>query len=185
MKKQLTAIIMVLTLLFTGAANVYAAEAPEGMEKATKEFLKEEYYDYKSDTLDLNSDTFQKFVVETPAEEGKESKEITIYAALADFQTVRDNIFTFDRKETVYFNATDGVMMTSTEIAALNDKSLSAYKDQFEHLGKKMNLGWILFLHSLLLIVPAYFVFVWGNQVYSITRFTIKNNLYNQHHTFN
>ncbi|WP_257351574.1 hypothetical protein [Pseudalkalibacillus decolorationis] len=185
MMKQFTAIMMVLTLLITGATSVFAAEEqPEGMEKATVKFLKDEYYDFKNGTVDLS--TVEKFEVTPPAEEGKEAEgPITVYAALADFQTVRDNIFTFDHKETVYFNATEGVMLTATEVGKLKDKGLTAYSDQFEHLGKQMNLGWILFLHSLLLIVPAFFMYIWGKQVYSTSRYMIKNNLYNQHHTFN
>ncbi|WP_408007266.1 hypothetical protein ACJROX_21590 [Pseudalkalibacillus sp. A8] len=182
MLKQLTAIMMALTLLVSGGAGVLAAEdAPKGMEETTKKLLADEYYDYKNGTLELSNFT----EVEVTPEGEEASGPITVVAALAEFQTVRDNIFTFDRKETVYFDATNGKMLTATEVGAFQNDTLTNYKEQFEHLGKKMNLGWIMSLHALILLIPAYLMFVWGNQVYSSSRFKIENNLYGQKHTFN
>ncbi|MGP4082022.1 hypothetical protein ACTWQL_19225 [Pseudalkalibacillus sp. R45] len=186
MFKQLTAAVMALTLLVSGGAGVLAAEdAPKGMKEATKKFMKDEYYDYKDGSLEPLSN-LTKVEVTPEAEEGEEaSGPITVYAGLAEFKTVRDNIFTFDRKETVYYDATNDKMLTATEVGAFQNDTLTNYKEQFEHLGKKMNLGWIMSLHALILLIPAYLMFVWGNQVYSSSRFMIENNLYGQKHTFN
>ncbi len=189
MLKQLTAAMMALTLLVSGGTGVLAAEngakAPEEMQKATKDFLQDEYYDFNNGSLkELSHVT--KVEVNPEAVEGEEAQgPITVYAALAEYQTVRDNIFTFDRKETVYFDATNGKMLTATEIGAFQNDTLTNYKEQFDHLGKKMNLGWIMSLHALILLIPVYLMFVWGNQVYSSSRFMVENNLYGQKHTFN
>ncbi|WP_261130720.1 hypothetical protein [Bacillus sp. Marseille-Q3570] len=181
MFKQLAAAVMALTLLVSGGAGVLAAEdAPKGMKKATEKLLKDEYYDYKGGSLEPLSNITKVEV--TPEEEGE---PITVYAGLAEFKTVRDNIFTFDRKETVYYDATNDKMLSATEVGAFQNDTLTNYKEQFEHLGKKMNLGWVMSLHALILLVPAYLMFVWGNQVYSSSRFMVGNNLYGQKHTFN
>ncbi|MCF6138324.1 hypothetical protein [Pseudalkalibacillus berkeleyi] len=189
MLKQITASLMALTLLLSGGAGALAAtdvEEPKGMEKAVEKHLEKEFYDFHKtkNAVDL-SETIK--VEATPqAEDGKEaSGPITVYASLAKFQTVRDDIYTFSHREVVYYDATNKKVLTGTEVGKLENDKLIEYKDSFAHLGKKMNLGWILSLHGLILLIPAYFMFVWGNQVYSSTSFQIRNNIYNQKHTFN
>ncbi|WP_349408201.1 hypothetical protein [Pseudalkalibacillus sp. SCS-8] len=186
MLKRVTAAMMAFALMLTGGAGVLAAvEKPEGMQKAVEKHLEEEFYDYNKDYKLKLSETIK--VEATPeAEEGQEaSGPVTVYASLAEFQTVRDNIFTFAHREVVYYDATNKKVLSGTEVGKLQSDKLIDYKDQFAHLGKKMNIGWTMFLHSLILLVPAYFIFVWSNQVYSSTRWQIQNNIYNQKHTFN
>ncbi|MGM7702423.1 hypothetical protein ACSVDE_11915 [Pseudalkalibacillus sp. Hm43] len=188
MLKRVTAAMMAFALMLTGGAGVLAAtEKPEGMDKAIEKHLEEEYYDYNKKYEPKYSETIK--VEATPqAEEGEEAEAsgpITVYASLVEFQTVRDNIFTFAHREVVYYDATNEKVLTGTEVGKLQNEELTQFKEQFAHLGKKMNIGWIMFLHALILIVPAYLMFVWSNQVYSSTSFQIRNNLYNQKHTFN
>jgi hypothetical protein len=193
MLKKLTAVMTALTLLVTGGAGVLAADKenlPDGMEKAVEKHLEEEYYDFNKGKEPNLKETIK--VEATPqAEDGadgegaKASGPITVYASLTEFQTIRDNIFTFAHREVVYYDATNKKILTGTEVGKLQNDELTGFKEQFAHLGKKMNIGWVMFLHALILLIPAYLIYIWGNQVYSSTKFQIQNNLYNQKHTFN
>ncbi len=190
MLKRVTAAMMAFALMLTGGAGVLAAteeKAPEDMKKAVEKHLEEEYYDYnKSYEPKFDEKTIK--VEATPQAEGEDAEAsgpITVYASLVEFQTVRDNIFTFAHREVIYYDATNEKVLSGTEVGKLQNEELTQFKEQFAHLGKKMNLGWIMSLHALIMIVPAYLMFVWSNQVYSSTSFQIRNNLYNQKHTFN
>jgi hypothetical protein len=176
--KRLLGLVALFAVLFSVASVVSAAEVNnDELNTAVNESLKEEHYDYKDGSLEIKD--AEVFTVEDP--EGKISE---VWAGVAEYDTVRDNIFYFSHTDVVFYDINGEKMLTATQ--AGNFDSLLQFKEQYkDETGKTMHLTAILLLLALILVVPAFYMFVWDKQIYSTTRFTDKGNLYYREHTFN
>lgn len=167
------AIVMSISSFAFAAGEVNADE----MKTHVQEHLKKEHYDFKDGSLELKDEQ----VIQVNDPDGKVSE---VWAAHATYNTVRDNIFYFDHTDVVYYDANNQKVLSAIDAAKF--ANLGKYKDQYEgELGMKMSFAAILPLLALLLIIPALIIYVWGKQVYSTTKFKVKNNLYNQTTNFN
>src|SRR5699024_5019029 len=96
--------------------------------------------------------------------------------AIADYNTVRQGIFKITHKEAVYYDPDEGDVVPSSK--AVQASEAKAFKDKYESKQTDhINLGPILGLMALLLLVPAYIIFVWARRHHSVLSYQIENNL--------
>ncbi|WP_062199267.1 hypothetical protein [Massilibacterium senegalense] len=170
MKKWLQALLaMVVVVAAFGFAGT--AQAADKMKDAVNEQLAGLHYDYKKDSVTLRNVETVKLA--KPTDSG--IKEVKI--GIAEFSTYRDGIFYFHNEDFVYFDTDKQKAITYQEVAG--DKNVEQYRA--DHKGipvKTLNIWPMMLLLSLVLIVPAYLMYVWGSRQYSTTTWKNANNLY-------
>ncbi|MCM3717987.1 hypothetical protein [Fictibacillus phosphorivorans] len=173
MKKQLIAIFTVFALFLSFGSFASADTATDEMKKTIEKGIKSEHKDYKKGSLTLTD--VQSF----PNEDSElDASEVTV--AVANYDTVRDNIFYFDHTEVVYYDADKNELIAEGAVAKANDK-IEEYKKKHESdLGTHMDVIVVTALLFVLILVPLFILTVWEKRQYLTTKFKIENNLFNQ-----
>jgi hypothetical protein len=163
--------VMFFSLIGTGtvlAETVTSGDTYDAIEKS----LAGEHYDYKEGSLELKDP--KTITLDEPVAE--DVTKVTV--ALADYNTVRDNIFYFTQKEVVFYAPEKGETLTLADVSKA--EAVQQYKSQFDGVtGTQMHYGAILGLCALILIVPGFFAFFWTKQQHSVLKYKLKNNLFN------
>ncbi|MBY6035140.1 hypothetical protein KUV80_00650 [Fictibacillus nanhaiensis] len=173
MKKQLIAVFTVLALFLSMGSFVLADQATDEMKKTVEKSLKKEHKDYNEGSLTLSE--VQSF----PNQDSElEASEVTV--AIASYETVRDNIFYFDRVQFVFFNPDKNEVLAEAAVAKANPDILKYKKAYESQIGTHMDFIVITALLFLLIIVPMFILTVWEKRQYLTSKFKIENNLYDQ-----
>jgi hypothetical protein len=173
MKKQLVAIFTVLALFLSMGTFASADQATDEMKKTIEKGIKSEHKDFKKGSLTLTD--VQSFPNEDPK---LEASEVTV--AVANYDTVRDNIFYFDHTEVVFYDADKNELLAEAAVAKASDKIKEYKKSHESDLGTHMDVVVVTALLFLLIIIPLLILVVWEKRQYLTTKFKIENNLYNQ-----
>jgi hypothetical protein len=173
MKKQLIAMFTVLALFLSMGTFASADQATDEMKKTIEKGIKSEHKDYKNGSLTLTN--VQSYPNEDPE---LEASEVTV--AIANYDTVRDNIFYFDHTEVVYYDADKNELLAEGAVANASDKIKDYKKTHESDLGTHMDVVVVTALLFILIIVPLFILTVWEKRQYLTTKFKIENNLYNE-----
>jgi hypothetical protein len=177
MKKQMVALFTVFALFLSMGSLVSADQATDQMKKSIETGLKKEHKDIKDGSLSLTE--VQSFSNEDPE---LDASEVTV--AIANFETVRDNIFYFDHSKFVFYNPDTNEMLAEAAVAKANPKVLEYKKDHESKIGTHMDVVVVTLLLSILIIVPLLILTIWEKRQYLTTKFQIENNVYNQQNTY-
>ncbi|HET7658412.1 MAG TPA: hypothetical protein VFK37_08970 [Bacillales bacterium] len=169
MKKSFAAAMTVLVMLFAFIGTASAEGKSGGMYEAVNKELANLHYDYDKGSLTLKH--------ETTVNLDKAVKKIsTLKMAVAHFQTVRDEIFFTSHTEVVYYNPETGKIIPNKTAAKI--KRAVDYKAQYEEeLGENVKVTNVLILLFLILLIPAYFAFVWAKRRHSVLSYKLENNI--------
>jgi hypothetical protein len=172
MKKQFVAIFTVLALFLSMGTFVSADTATDEMKKTVEKGIESKHKDYKEGSLTLSE--IQSFPNEDPE---LDASEVTV--AIAEYKTVRDNIFYFDHTEVVFYDAGNNELVAEGAVAKA--KEIQDYKKSHESdLGTHMDVVVVTALLFILILVPLIILTVWEKRQHLTTKFMIENNLYNQ-----
>jgi len=170
MKKTVAALTAMLVVFFAFIGTVSAETAPSKMYKAVNKQLKQGNYDYDNGSLKLTH-------VKTIHLNKPVNKVKTLTLAVANYKTVRDNIFFADHHDAVYYDP-DSNQMVSIQ-TALKINQVGKYQDQYKNiLGNYVQITTILILLLFLLLVPGYFAYVWAKRRHSVLSYRLENNLF-------
>jgi hypothetical protein len=172
MKKLLSTVLAVM-FMFGMFTTVEAASSPEAMEKAADKYYEAVHYDYKKGTLELKE--VETFV-------GPENNEV--YAAVAHYETIRDDWYLTTHTSLVFFDATNNKLLTKAEAMAVEGIA-DFEKKHKDALHAHMHWGVVFFINLLVVIVPAVVLVVWSKKQYSTTSFQIANNILGNEKSFN
>ncbi|MCA0986400.1 hypothetical protein [Guptibacillus algicola] len=179
MKKGIFALILALLVAFPFAGTAVHAEAnvSDKVEKGVASYIGEEHYDYDKGSLSIKeSDSF-----EVSSSADKEFSQVTMM--VVDFQTVRDNIFFEDHTQVIFYDTEANAVIPDTKVLDL--EQAKEFKDSHaEETGSHLHMGVVLFLHALMIIVPALIVLVFIKGWYSTLGFKLQNNVYDTNTTF-
>ncbi|HEX7065818.1 MAG TPA: hypothetical protein VF199_12180 [Bacillales bacterium] len=169
MKKSFAATTAVLVMLFALIGTAGAEETSGDMYKAVNKEVANLHYDYDQGSLTL------KHVKTVNLD--KPVKDIsTLKMAVAHFQTVRDEIFFTSHTEVIYYNPEAGEIVPAK--TAVKIKPAVDYKAQYEdEIGENVQVANVLILLFLILLIPAYFAFVWAKRRHSVLSYKLENNL--------
>lgn len=171
MKKYLFVIVAIGFLFFSFISSSVAADAPEEMVNALDNAKSEALYDYKKGSMTLSD--FVEVSVNDP-----ELETNTVQVAFAEYESVRDYIFTMKHREVVYYDPENGQVLQEAQVSAIDD--IASYKESYENAtGSKVQMGMIILLGLILpLVVMGLVMYVWEPRQYSTTTFKIANRLF-------
>ncbi len=177
MKKWFAALFTAVMLAGTVmGSQAFAAEGKNTgkynaeMMSAVNKQLKEEHSDFKNGSLEIRNT--QLFEVSS-----EESDIKQVVAGTATYKTVRDNLFAFSHRDTVFYDPQNDKALTLQDVAVF--PAVADYEEaQKDQNGKFMHVSVILMLLAFILIVPAFFMFFWEKRQYSTTEWTTANNIY-------
>ncbi|WP_270179624.1 hypothetical protein [Alkalihalobacillus sp. CinArs1] len=179
MKKGIFALILALLVAFPFAGTAVHAEADvsDEVKKGVASYIGEEHYDYDKGSLSIEES--ESFEVSSSAD--KEFSQVTMM--VVEFQTVRDNIFFEDHKQVIFYDADANAVLPDTKVLDLDQAK--EFKDSHaEETGSHLHMGVVLFLHFLMIIVPAIIIYVFIKGWYTTLGFKLKNNVYKTNATF-
>ncbi|MFC0187826.1 hypothetical protein ACFFJY_05965 [Fictibacillus aquaticus] len=175
--KKLMSLLSLFALVLMFATGVSAAEASKEMTTTIEKGLKDKHKDFKEGSLELSD-------VQTFSNGDSELEATEIVGAVATYKTVRDNVFSFDRTEIVYFNPDKKEMLTEQAVAKANPDIVKYSKSHKNDVGVHMDWIVVTLLLSIIILVPLYILTVWEKRQYLTTEFKLANNLYNQQATY-
>ncbi|OZM56092.1 hypothetical protein CIB95_13365 [Lottiidibacillus patelloidae] len=197
MKKLLT---VMLTALFTFGIFSTAVLAngnhnePAGMKDAVEERLSGLYYDFKEGSVHLAEvETFT--VIRTVEEKVTNEKtaatqtvvtdkEFTYVAAVAHYETVRDDFYITSHSKIVYYEVETGKAVGKESLADVD--GIADYQAKHKDaLSTHMHWGLIFFVNLLVVIIPVVILVIWLKRAYSTTEYQIANNILGQNQSFN
>lgn len=173
MKKQLVAIFTVLALFLSMGTFVSAEKATDEMKKTIEKGIESKHKDLKEGSLTLTD-------IQTYPNQDSELEASEVTVALANYDTVRDNIFYFDHTEVVFYDADKNELLAEAAVAKANPKIKDYKKSHESDLGTHMDWIVVTALLFVLIIVPLFILTVWEKRQYLTTKFKIDNNLYDQ-----
>lgn len=180
MKKGIFALIFALLVAFPFAGTAVHADDAKVSDKVKKgltSYIGEEHYDYHKGSLSIEE--AESFEVSSSAD--KEFSQVTMM--VVDFQTVRDNIFFEDHTQVIFYDTEANAVLPDTKVLDL--EQAKEFKDSHaSETGSHLHMGVILFLHFLMLIVPAIIVMVVIKGWYSTLGFKLPNNVYKTNANF-
>jgi lipopolysaccharide export LptBFGC system permease protein LptF len=179
MKKLLS---VMLTAVFTFgifSSAVLAddgAHAPEGMEEAVSESIAASHYDFNEGSVHLEE--VQEFHIT------RENENFTYVAAVAHYETVRDDWYITDHATIVYYDLTNNKVVDKSVVADV--AGIADYqKKHKESLGAHMHWDIIFYIHLLVLIIPALIFAFYLKRLYSTTDWQVANNVLGHDKSFN
>ncbi|MFC7373326.1 hypothetical protein ACFQPF_16930 [Fictibacillus iocasae] len=175
--KKLMSLLSLFALVFMFATGASAAEASKEMTSAIEKGLKEKHKDFKEGSLSFSD-------VQTFSNQDSEIEATEIVGAVATYKTVRDNVFSFEHKEMVYFNPDKNEMLTEQGVAKANPDIVKYSKSHKVDVGVHMDWIVVTLLLSIILLVPLYILTVWEKRQYLSTKWKLENNIYNQQATY-
>ena len=173
MKKQFVAIFTVLALFLSMGSFVSAETATDEMKKTIEKGIESKHKDFNEGSLKLSE-------IETFPNEDAELDASEVTVAIAEYETVRDNIFYFDHTEVVFYDADKNELLAEGAVAKANSKIQDYKKSHESDLGTHMDWVVVTVLLFLLIVIPLFILTVWEKRQYLTTKFKIENNLYNQ-----
>ncbi|HET7579878.1 MAG TPA: hypothetical protein VFK33_11415 [Bacillales bacterium] len=174
MKKSFTGLLAVFVMLFAFIGTVSAAEAtvPKKMYKAVNKTLKEAHYDYDNGSLTLKH--VKRAQLNKPVENMS-----TLIMAVAQYNTVRDNIFYTTHRDIVYYSPDTGKVVPP-EVAGKTDVAVN-YGAQYENVtGESVHVLNVLILLFLVLLIPAIFIYIWAKRQHSVISYKLDNDLFDE-----
>lgn len=170
MKKSFAALIAMFVVFFACIGTVSAESAPSKMYQAVNKQLKQGHYDYDNGSLKLTH-------VKTIHLQKPVNKVKTLTLGIANYKTVRDNIFFANHHDAVYFDPHSNQMVSIQ--TALKINAVGKYQNQYKNIiGEHVQISIIFLLLFFVLLVPAYFAYVWAKRRYSVLTYKLKNNLF-------
>jgi len=177
MVKKILASLAALSVAFFFTFSFSHAETLTSgkMFKAFEKQYKEENYDYKDGSLQLNH--VKTINLSEPIKVKKNDKEYTISkitVAIASFKTVRDYIFFKDWNEYAYFAPDEGLILTEGDVMKLTP--IQDFQHQYTS-NVTLELGPISILMLLVVVIPFIFGLYWKKKKYNSLDFKLKNGL--------
>lgn len=170
MKRAVVGMIAAVVLFFCMSGIAGAAETSGKMKKAVDKQLEQQNYDYDKGSLKLEH-------VETKNLSQSLNNTSKLKMAIANYKTVRQDIFFTTHKEIFYFDPEAGEIIPQATAAKADE--VQAYTDKVENLtGENMHIAVILGLLFVFLLICAYFIFIWAKQQYSVLSYQLENNLF-------
>jgi hypothetical protein len=197
MKKLLT---VMLTALFTFGIFSTAALAsgnqnePAEMKNAVEERLAGLHYDFKEGSVHLEE--LETFTVVRTVEEKitnkrtaatrtvVSDKEFTYIAAVAHYETVRDDFYITSHSQIVYYELHTGNAV-GKEVLADVDGIADYQAKHKDALSTHMHWSLIFFVNLLVVVIPVIILVIWLKRAYSTTEYQIANNILGQNQSFN
>lgn len=164
--------MMAAVVMFFCMMGVAGAATMSGkMHKAVDEQTNDQNYDYDKGSLKL------KHVKSVDLSKSLDNVS-KLKMAVAEYKTVRQDIFFTTHKDVVYYDPDAGEVVPETTAAKAQEAK--AYSDKYSNVtGDHMHLTLILLiLFVLLLGVPAYIIFIWAKRQHSVLTYQMDNNLF-------
>lgn len=169
MKKTAATMIAAFAMMMFCLFPTAASAEDQDMYHAIDKKLADEHYDYDEGSLALQK-------VETANLDQPVEGISTLKMAVADYQTVRDNVFYKSHKDVVFYSPDTGDVVP-TEKAGQIDAAL-AYQDAHQdETGSNVKVTAVLLFLSLILIVPGLIAFIWAKRHFSVLTYKLENNL--------
>lgn len=169
MKKAIAAIMTAFMMFFCFIGVAGAATTSGKLHDTIDKQFDSQNYDYDKGSLVLKD-------VKSVHLKKKVDDLTELKMAVAQYDTVRQDIFFTTHTEVVYVNPSSGEVVPPATAEKADEAK--AYKDNYKDItGDYMHLGVILSLLALLLLVPAYFAYIWAGRQHSALNYQLKNNL--------
>lgn len=170
MKKSLSALMAVFVMFIAFIGTASADSVPSAMYKAVNTELKQGNYDFDNGSLVLKH-------VKTIHLNKPVKKVSTIVMAVAEYNTVRDQIFFNTHREAVFYSP-DQKMMVPIQTAA-KIKAVTNYQDRYKSILKSnVHVTNILILLFMILLIPGLLALVWSKRQHSVLSYKLENDLF-------
>ncbi|HET7656825.1 MAG TPA: hypothetical protein VFK37_00905 [Bacillales bacterium] len=170
MKKSFAALMAMFVVIFAFIGTASADTAPSDMQKAVNKQLKQGHYDYDAGTLQLTH-------VKTVHLQKPVDKVSTVVMAIAQYKTVRDQIFFTTHSDAVYYDPDHNKMVPIQTVSKID--AVKKYQDQYKSmLGENVQVTNILILLFFILLIPAYLAFIAVKRKHSVLSYKLENNLF-------
>lgn len=170
MRKSFAALmaVFVMFVVFIGTAS--ANTAPSDMYKAVNKELKQGNYDYDNGSLVLKH-------VKTVHLNKPVKKMSTLIMAIAQYNTVRDNIFFNSHRDAVFYSPDTNQIVPLQTAAKIS--AVSKYQDQYKNIiGENVHVTNVLILLIFILLIPAFLALVWSKRRHSVLSYKLENHLF-------
>lgn len=169
MKKAIAGMMAAVVMFFCMIGVAGAAETSGKMYKAVDEQTNDQNYDYDKGSLKLTH-------VKTANLSKSLDNVSKLKMAVAEYKTVRQSIFFTTHKDVVYYDPDAGEVVP--ESTAAQAKEAKAYSDKYSDVtGENMHISIIMGLLFLLLLVPAFFIYIWTKRQHTVLTYQLENNL--------
>lgn len=169
MKQSIAAMMAVFVMVFAFAGLVSAQTTSGKMYKAVEEQVSGDHYDYDKGSLTLNH-------VKTVHLDQPVDKVNTVQMAVAEYKTVRDNIFFTSHKETVAFDPDHNQILQDKTTAKID--AVKSYENQYGSESSHQGVWKIVVFMLLILVIPGLFAFVWAKRQHSVLSYKLENDLF-------
>ncbi|MGV3489000.1 MAG: hypothetical protein ACO1OC_10490 [Tuberibacillus sp.] len=171
-KKLLASFAALSVAFFFTFSFSHAETASSKMEKAFEKQYKEENYDFKNGSLELNH--VQTINLDKPIKVKKNNKTYKISkitVATASFKTERDYIFFKDWNEYAYFAPDENLILTEGDVMKINQ--VKEFQKKYDSK-VTLELGPIMIFMILIVVIPFAFGLYWKKKKYNSLDFKIK-----------